>query len=278
MKQLVHPVLAVVFTSALVGCSQQTTENNAPKTPAVTEAKKKEEGQEQDLHTVQWSYTGDEGPEFWGTLDPSYAVCVDGSEQSPINIELPAVKTSGMIESVDTHYEPSSFSIINNGHTIQANTVSENNKMVLEGAEYRLVQFHFHTPSEHEFNGEQYAMELHLVHQDENGKLAVLGVMIQEGEINNNLQAIWDMLPGEKTEEEIAMDAPLDLGALLPEDQAFFHYNGSLTTPPCTEDVEWVVFEQPIEMSKEQIEAFQQIFPDNHRPVQPINAREVVNN
>ena len=273
MKRLVNSLLAVFFTSILMACSQQETETNEPEEATVTEAKKQEE---QELQTAYWSYTGEEGPESWGHLDESYAACVNGSEQSPINIEASQVKADGEMEDVDTQYEPTTFSVMNNGHTIQANTVSENNKMILGEAEYRLVQFHFHTPSEHQFNGQPYAMELHLVHQNENSQLAVLGLMIQEGKKNENLQAVWDMLPKEKTEQDLPIGEPINLEALLPEADSFFHYDGSLTTPPCTEDVKWVVFEQPIEMSKEQIEAFQQIFPANHRPVQPLNEREII--
>ena len=273
MKRLVNSLLAVFFTSILMACSQQETETNEPEEATVTEAKEQEE---QELQTAYWSYTGEEGPESWGHLDESYAACVNGSEQSPINIEASQVKADGEMEDVDTQYEPTTFSVMNNGHTIQANTVSENNKMILGEAEYRLVQFHFHTPSEHQFNGQPYAMELHLVHQNENSQLAVLGLMIQEGKKNENLQAVWDMLPKEKTEQDLPIGEPINLEALLPEADSFFHYDGSLTTPPCTEDVKWVVFEQPIEMSKEQIEAFQQIFPANHRPVQPLNEREII--
>ena len=273
MKRLVNSLLAVFFTSILMACSQQETETNEPEEATVTEAKEQEE---QELQTAYWSYTGEEGPESWGHLDESYAACVNGSEQSPINIEASQVKADGGMEDVDTQYEPTTFSVMNNGHTIQANTVSENNKMILGEAEYRLVQFHFHTPSEHQFNGQPYAMELHLVHQNENSQLAVLGLMIQEGKKNENLQAVWDMLPKEKTEQDLPIGEPINLEALLPEAGSFFHYDGSLTTPPCTEDVKWVVFEQPIEMSKEQIEAFQQIFPANHRPVQPLNEREII--
>ncbi len=273
MKRLANSLLAVFFTSILMACSQQETETNEPEEATVTETKEQEE---QELQTAYWSYTGEEGPDSWGHLDESYAACVNGSEQSPINIEASQVKADGEMEDVDTQYEPTTFSVMNNGHTIQANTVSENNKMILGEAEYQLVQFHFHTPSEHQFNGQPYAMELHLVHQNENSQLAVLGLMIQEGKKNENLQAVWDMLPKEKTEQDLPIGEPINLEALLPETDSFFHYDGSLTTPPCTEDVKWVVFEQPIEMSKEQIEAFQQIFPANHRPVQPLNEREII--
>ena len=234
MKRLVNSLLAVFFASILMACSQQETETNEPEEATETEAKKEEK---QELQTAYWSYAGEEGPESWGHLDESYAACVDGSEQSPINIEASQVKAGGTMEDVDPHYEPTTFSVMNNGHTIQANTVSENNKMILGEAEYQLVQFHFHTPSEHQFNGQPYAMELHLVHQNENSQLAVLGLMIQEGKKNEDLQAVWDMLPKEKTEQDLPIGEPINLEALLPEADSFFHYDGSLTTPPCTEDV-----------------------------------------
>ena len=168
--------------------------------------------------------------------------------------------TSESIENIEIQYEPASFSLVNNGHTVQANATELSNGIIVEGQEYQLVQFHFHTPSEHQFNGQHYDMELHLVHQDINGKLAVLGVMIQEGKENENLASVWGDLPKEETENEIPINEPINLQNLLPEDQSSFHYNGSLTTPPCTEEVKWIVFKQPIEMSKEQIQAFQEIF------------------
>jgi carbonic anhydrase len=182
------------------------------------------------------------------------------------------------LENIQIQYKPTPFSLVNNGHTVQANASTPANSIVVEGKEYKLAQFHFHTPSEHQFNGEHYDMELHLVHQDANGKLAVLGVMIQEGKQNEKLASVWEALPQEETENDVSVDEPVDLQALLPADQTSFHYNGSLTTPPCSEGVKWIVFEQPMEMSKEQIQAFQQIFPDNHRPVQPLNEREIIKN
>jgi carbonic anhydrase len=285
-KKLVYPFLAVSLSFLLGACSDQTTETTAPKEEKANDAKeeqttgtKESEAKEAySTHTAHWSYDGDTGPEHWGELDPANSACVKGSEQSPTNIEFSQVKADKKLEGIQIQYEPTTFSLVNNGHTVQANATTESNSIVVEGNEYKLAQFHFHTPSEHQFNGQNYDMELHLVHKDANGKLAVLGVMIQEGRENEKLASVWDVLPKEVTEKDISVKEPIDLQALLPQDQTSFHYNGSLTTPPCTEDVKWVIFELPIEMSKAQIQAFQEIFPDNHRPVQSLKEREIIRN
>lgn len=268
MKQMVQSLSAAIFAASLVACSPQAME---------TETKTKKE-EEDEAVSINWSYTGDKGPESWGELDQAYGSCVNGSEQSPINIEFPQLRSSETGQTLDIQYEAASFSLINNGHTIQINNASESNKMILDGTDYQLVQLHFHTPSEHRFDGQEYAMELHLVHQNENEQLAVLGVMIQEGAENETLQSMWAALPEEKMENAISIDEPLNLQELIPQEQSYLYYNGSLTTPPCTEQVKWVLLEQAIDMSKEQIEAFQQIFPYNNRPVQPLNEREIIKN
>ena len=276
MKKVVFRLMAVLMVCTLAACSQQMTETVEPETEAAAVTKKQEAGH--DLQTPTWSYEGATGPDAWGDLDQTYAACVNGSEQSPINIEFSEVEIDRTIEDVEIQYEPTTFSLVNNGHTIQANTSSETNNIILDGAAYQLVQFHFHTPSEHQFNGQPYAMELHLVHQNGNGELAVLGVMIQEGDMNNQLQPVWEALQKGDSEEDISISDPINPQALLPQEQTFLYYNGSLTTPPCKEEVEWIILEQPIDMSKEQIQVFQQLFPDNHRPVQPLNEREIISN
>lgn len=267
-KILVYPILAMLLISVVGACSQQTAKGEQ-----VTDKNTKATENE----SAHWSYEGETSPDHWGELDPAANIaCVNGSEQSPINIEFSQVETVGGEEDLQINYEPTSFSLMNNGHTVQANAVSGSNSILIEGKEYKLAQFHFHTPSEHEFNGKNYEMELHLVHKDADGRIAVLGVMIQEGEENKNLEAIWDILPSEETDKDIAINEPVDVKTLLPVDQTAFHYEGSLTTPPCTEEVKWTIFEMPIEMSKQQIEAFRKIFPENHRPVQSLNNRKVI--
>ncbi|PMC33678.1 carbonic anhydrase [Bacillus sp. UMB0899] len=266
-KSIVYPFLAVSFIFTLVACSENTKEATN-----TNESKGKETHSTQTAH---WSYNGETGPEHWGELDQANSMCVNGSEQSPINIEFSQVKTDKKTGNIQIQYETTPFTLVNNGHTVQANATTDSNSLLVEGNTYKLVQLHFHTPSEHQFNGHNLDMELHLVHKDENGNIAVLGMMIQEGKENEKLAPIWDVLPKEETGEDIAVKEPIDLQGLLPQDQTSFHYNGSLTTPPCTEEVKWVIFEQPIQMSKEQIQAFQQLFPDNHRPVQSLNDREL---
>lgn len=228
------------------------------------------------IEDVHWSYEGESGPEFWGELDPSFKACKNGNQQSPINIEFSKVKKSNQTMNIQLHYGPTLLSLVNNGHSIQANAESNRNKLVIEGRKYELAQFHFHSPSEHELNGQSYDMEMHLVHQDKNGNFAVLGLMIKEGKENKLLKPLWGRLPKEKTEEPIAINESVDLRVLVPSNHKLFYYKGSLTTPPCTEGVEWVVLTSPIEMSKEQIFTYKQIFPKSNRPVQPLNKREVL--
>ncbi|RHW32467.1 carbonic anhydrase family protein [Neobacillus notoginsengisoli] len=275
-KSFLYPLLILSLSFLLGACSEQQKDTTKPKKEEVTETKQNEETKGNEPSTAQWSYEEETGPEHWGELDSSYSACTRGNEQSPINIESSKVKTTDKLENIEVQYKPTHFSIVNTGHTIQANPKTESNSILVEGKEYKLAQFHFHTPSEHEFNSQTFDMELHLVHQDANGKLAVLGVMIQEGKANEALAAIWDKMPKSETEKEIAIKESVDLQTLLPSNQTFFNYKGSLTTPPCSEEVDWIVFEQPIEMSKKQIQAFQQIFPNNQRPVQPLNEREII--
>lgn len=259
----------VVFLSFLLGaCSVKINESSETKNNS-------KESEHSD--TVQWSYKGETGPHHWGELDATNKSCADGREQSPINLEFSQlIADEKNIRNIQIQYEPTPFTIINNGHTVQANAAKDSNHIVIEGNKYQLAQFHFHTPSEHQFNGVNFDMELHFVHKNAKGEIVVLGVMIKEGKENEPLASIWDILPKEKTSEDQLLKGRVDLDAILPQTQTSFHYNGSLTTPPCTEEVKWIIFKQPIEMSKEQIKAFQQIFPDNHRPVQPLNERTVL--
>lgn len=226
-------------------------------------------------HQTHWSYEGKTGSEHWGELDPTFSACVNGTEQSPINIEISQINPNKVLDKIDINYQPTKFTLMNNGHTIQANFKAENNSIILDGTTYNLVQFHFHTPSEHQFNGKNFDMELHLVHKNDTGNLAVLGIMIKEGKENKALSNIWANLPEKETEKDIELNTTVNLPSLLPNDQKSFIYNGSLTTPPCTEEVKWIVLEQPIDMDREQIDAFQKIFSDNHRSAQPLNDREV---
>lgn len=281
-RKLIYPFLAVCLSFLLAACSEQTAPKEEKtydvKVEQTTSTRESEAKEANSTPTAHWSYEGDTGPEHWGELTPAYSACANGREQSPINIESSQVKEGTKLKDIQIQYEPTTFSLENNGHTIQAHPTTESNSIIVAKKEYKLAQIHFHTPSEHQYNAQNYAMELHLVHTDKTGKIAVLGVMIQEGKENKTLATLWNVLPKEEAKKAITINEPINLQALLPQDQISFHYNGSLTTPPCTEGVKWIVFEQPIELSKAQIQAFQDIFPDNHRPVQPLNERKIIKN
>lgn len=217
-------------------------------------------------HAPHWGYSGAEGPEFWGDLSKDFAVCKTGTKQSPIDIRS-AIEAE--LATLEFNYTPVPLKVLNNGHTIQvpqegAGTVK------LRGKEYKLLQFHFHAPSEHTTNGKPAPMEVHLVHKSEDGQLAVVGVYMSEGRENAALKAVFDNMPRSAGETEVK-SASFNPADLLPSDkgQDFHHYIGSLTTPPCSEGVRWIVLDQGIEVSKEQVAAFKAIFPMNARPVQP---------
>lgn len=228
------------------------------------------------IPTQTWSYIGNTGPIHWGELDPTYSACSIGINQSPININFAQVKKLNPIKGgLQIHYKPAPFTIENTGFTIQANPTNSSSYILLGGNKYILKQFHFHTPSEHQFNGQSKEMELHFVHQNKYGKIVVIGLLIKEGSENVTLESIWKVMPKELSTQTLLLEKPINLLALLPQVQTYFYYNGSLTTPPCSEGVQWIVFEKPIELSSSQIQDFRRVFPDNHRPIQPLNGRAI---
>ncbi|WP_260681950.1 carbonic anhydrase [Alkalicoccobacillus porphyridii] len=220
-----------------------------------------------------WSYSGSTGPEFWADLDEEFKACTHGEEQSPIGLHREKLLEEDKW-SIDLDYNETEFSIENNGHTIQANVDDHtSNKLTLNGTVYKLVQFHFHSPSEHTLNNDYYELEVHFVHQDKNNNLAVLGVLIEEGDTNETLANMWDVMPDEKGEAEETIS--LHPSGIVPTDLSTFQYDGSLTTPPCSEGVRWSVSNASITMSAEQIQAFQDLYPNNYRPIQEIGNREI---
>jgi carbonic anhydrase len=221
-------------------------------------------------HTLHWSYEGETGPHAWARLAPEFAKCGSGERQSPIDIR------DGMqldLEPITFEYRPSSFKVIDNGHTIQAN-VNGWNSMRVMGRRFRLVQFHFHKPSEEMIDGRQYEMVVHLVHKDSEGRLAVVAVLVDGGKPQPAIQTVLNNLPLEKG-EEVTGATNLDLAQLLPANRTYFTYMGSLTTPPCTEDVLWVVMKQPVQASADQLNLFSRIYPMNARPIQASSGRMI---
>lgn len=219
-----------------------------------------------------WEYEGEAGPDHWGELSEDFGLCGTGKTQSPIDISS---SYSVNINDVAFNYDTSAINILNNGHTIQVN-YDAGSSIELNGVTYNLLQFHFHHPSEHTINGAPVPMEIHLVHSDADGNLAVVGVMLVEGDADNAAYAdVMGHLPAEKSEVE-TLEMTVDAASLLPEAKTYFTYTGSLTTPPCSEGVRWLLLDTPVELSAAQIEAFSSIFELNARPVQPLNARDVL--
>lgn len=220
-------------------------------------------------HGVHWGYTGPDGPAYWGNLDTAYATCRDGKQQSPVDIKKAAKTRSGHIT---THYGKTEFAVVDNGHTIKV-TPSREQRVTIEGKNYKLVQFHIHSPSEHEFNGKLLPMEIHLVHSDANGKIAVLGIMVKKGTHQPEFDKILASIPNTQNQDEKPAGVTIDPNLLLPAKLKAYSYSGSLTTPPCTEGVVWNVLADPIELSARQLTQFKNHYSMNNRPVQPINTR-----
>lgn len=216
---------------------------------------------------VHWSYEGEEGPDHWGELDPAYEACATGLEQSPI--DLTAGKAA-KLDDIEFKWKPSAYEVVDNGHTVQVN-LATGGTAVIDGHEYTLVQFHFHAPSEHTIAGTRYTMEMHFVHKDAEGKLAVVGVLFTEAAENPELNFVFDRIPAPGS--TLAGQGLIDPRRLLPEYTATVRYPGSLTTPPCSEGVSWNVFLMPIQASKEQIETFASRHEGSNRPVQSIGDR-----
>lgn len=221
-----------------------------------------------DAGHPHWSYQGDAGPAAWASLKPEFASCGNGQRQSPIDIR-DGIKVE--LDAVQYDYRPSRFTVIDNGHTVQVN-VAPGNSIEVTGRRYELLQFHFHRPSEERINGRQFDMVAHLVHKDPQGRLAVVAVLLQQGRQHPLVQLVWNSLPLEQQEETPA-PAPLDLNMLLPEDRRYYTYMGSLTTPPCSEGVLWMVLKQPAQLSAEQVAVFARLYPMNARPIQQAGGR-----
>ena len=222
-----------------------------------------------------WAYAGSSGPEHWGDLDRTFSTCKTGTRQSPIDINPTQLVTANL---GDIQFDYRSFSpeVLNNGHTIQVN-YPEGSRITVADRQFELAQFHFHTPSENTVNGKAYDMEMHLVHKNTKGELAVVGVFFKQGRQNAELEKLWQHLPKRSGETQTLSDIRWSAANLLPKNLAFAHFNGSLTTPPCSEGVNWFVINEPLEASAEQITRISNIIGNNARPVQELNNRFVLN-
>jgi carbonic anhydrase len=241
--------------------------------------------------SAPWGYEGNTGPADWGKLSPAYAACTEGKTQTPINIQDPLAKNP---VSAVIHYEPLPLAIINDGdtelkigsqqvvtntgHGIQINYHGDDAResLTYQGTVYHLVQFHFHAPAETKWNGFQYPLEIHFVNESDDGKVAVLAVFVAADNGNVTLQNIIDHLPKEAKKEMVLNDVQLNIKALLPMHATLGSFMGSLTTPPCTEGLQWLVYQHPITASTSQIQSLAKAMGHaNARPLQALNGRVV---
>jgi carbonic anhydrase len=220
-----------------------------------------------------WTY---EESDHWSSLDPAYALCNTGKQQSPIDIDIRNAETADLPAlQFESRSMPLRY-VINNRHTIRVDYDAGNGNFLLaDGVRYELTQFHFHRPSEEQVDGKAYDMEVHLMYKSGDGKIAGVTVFVMPGSPNSTIGKIWEHMP--QTEGQQRVDGmEISSGNLLPSDTAaYYEYVGSVTAPPCTEGVTWFVLKKAIEMSAGQIAAFARLYPHDARPIQPLNGRIV---
>lgn len=219
-----------------------------------------------------WSYSGAGGPDHWSELEPAFAPCKMGEYESPIDIEG---ATKSDLAALQFAYQPSPLTFVDNGHTLMVNYAA-GSELTLRGKKYQLKQFHFHHPSEEHISGKPFEMVVHLVHADDQGHLAVVASLVKPGRENPLLATLWKNIPHEKEKPETRSEVTIQASDLLPDTRGYYEFQGSLTTPPCTEGVEWFVLKTPIEASTAQIDTFARIYPNNARPVQPLHGRKIL--
>lgn len=221
----------------------------------------------------KWGYGKDNGPDVWGQLSSDYAFCSTGTRQSPVDIVNPEARN---LPEIVFNYSSSPLEIYNNGHTIGVAYDGSANWIEVEDTRYDLLQFHFHSPSEHTLGGKRFDMEMHLVHRNASGELVVVGVLIEAGRFNGAFESMWLNLPSTAEGTRTVRGVSVNAVDLLPSSRLCYRYDGSLTTPPCSEGVKWLLLKMPVQMSESQINAFRNIIDGNARPVQPLNGRQIL--
>ncbi|QGU87578.1 carbonic anhydrase [Erwinia sorbitola] len=220
-----------------------------------------------------WGYKGEENPENWGKLSPNYSLCETGKNQSPVNIHG---ALTALNERLNFTFNPGVQEVLNTGYTIQVNT-GAGNLLHLDNDAFTLQQFHFHAPGENEIEGKQYPLEAHFVYKNAQGALAVVALMFREGKGNPQLDNAWEQIPTE-AKKIIVLDKAVDISTLIPTQSEYYRFSGSLTTPPCSEGVRWLVLKDIASVSSGQINHFRTVISyDNNRPIQPLNGRVIVN-
>ena len=264
------PAILLPQLIAMIACSAGDPVDTQPATP----------GQEQaaEHHEVHWGYDGDEGPNFWADLSSEFELCARGSQQSPIDLTGAELLTGASLERrlgetvLTVNQRATVMDIVNNGHTIQV-TNDIPMSLALEGTLYELVQYHFHAPSEHTIDGEHAPLEAHFVHRSAAGELAVIGVLVEEGEHDVLWEPVLSALPGRPGDARHLEGLDLDMNEIRPLPKRFYRYDGSLTTPPCSEGVHWVVMAERRQISAAQMVKIVSVLKDNNRPVQPLGER-----
>jgi len=220
-----------------------------------------------------WSYAGQMGPSHWAELDPKFAACGNGKAQSPIDIQVREVRGE-RLPALAFDYKSTPLHIVDNGHTVQVDA-DPGSWLRIGDDRYQLIQFHFHHPSEERINGKGADMVAHFVHRDASGGLAVVAVFLNTGEANATVDELWSHLP-KKDHQAAFKDVLINPAALLPRELGYFTYSGSLTTPPCSEGVRWIILKSPRTLSKDEIATFTARYPNDARPVQKLNGRLVL--
>ncbi|MDF0604703.1 carbonic anhydrase family protein [Neisseriaceae bacterium TC5R-5] len=221
---------------------------------------------------AHWAYDGEASPEHWGQLSNDFSTCELGKNQSPINIDHAAKANHDKLK---MSFKAGQQQVENNGHTIQVN-VSEGNTLQVDGMTYVMQQFHFHTPSENMIKGKSFPLEGHFVYKSNTGQLAVLALLFEKGKTNTELEHVWKQMP-EKVGEKEVLKKTVNVAKLLPKKFDYYRFSGSLTTPPCSEGVVWLVSNQYAKLSENELEKFQHVVHGhNNRPVQPLNGRVVI--
>lgn len=225
----------------------------------------------QAADTPHWQYSGEYGPQHWGQMRPDYAQCERGQHQSPIDIKVAGKQVQAPLQ---FEYRPAPLRINNDGHTVRVR-FSNGSALLMGKQRLTLQQFHFHTPGGDRLKGEEFAMGMHFLHKSRAGRLVSLVVLFRVGAENPALAALLPKMPAQGQPEQVVTGTMIDPAQLLPAAHGYYAYEGSLTAPPCTEGVLWLVMKQPLELSAAQLASLQKLFPDNARPVQALHGRVV---
>ena len=276
MKKTLSTTSIMLALVSVAACSPGHEEGGNDKKQVSTTVEQHAGDKGQEHAEVHWGYEGAGAPQNWGDLKEEFVTCKTGQKQSPIDI-VTSEAARADLPAIEFQYREAPLSIVNNGHTIQVNYPAGSSIRVGD-AVYELLQFHFHTPSEHTVDGKPFAMVAHLVHKSAEGGLGVVGVLMKEGASNPALETLWKVMPKQAGEEVESKDMTVNASALLPEDHSYYSYSGSLTTPPCSEGVNWMVLKNPVEVSGKQVAALAALFENNARPVQELHGRTVAGN